>query len=67
MSTDTILLVSAGLGVVLLIAGVLSAVLGRRSVVDERLGRYSESGGAAVLQEETDLETGERINPIREF
>jgi tight adherence protein B len=35
--------------------------------VDERLGRYSESGGAAVLQEETDLETGERINPIREF
>ncbi len=38
-------MIGGGLGLLFLIVGVLVSVLGERSVVEERLGRYSETGG----------------------
>lgn len=46
MSVPTlILLFGGGVGLLLLAVGVAISVLGSRSVVEERLGRYAESGG----------------------
>ena len=45
MDSNLILYLGGGLGFVLLVVGVASTVISGRSVVDERLGRYSESGG----------------------
>ena len=56
-----------GLGVLLLIVGAVVSILGRRSVVEERLGRYSESGGLIVDRAVEDEFQEERSNPIREF
>jgi tight adherence protein B len=44
-TSNIVLLVGGGLGLLLLLAGVVSTFISGRSVVEERLGRYSESGG----------------------
>ncbi|OGO16068.1 MAG: hypothetical protein A2Y93_17880 [Chloroflexi bacterium RBG_13_68_17] len=44
-ASSLVLFVGGGLGLLLLVVGVVSTVLSGRSVVEERLGRYSESGG----------------------
>jgi len=44
-ASSLVLFVGGGLGLLLLVVGVVSSVLSGRSVVEERLGRYSESGG----------------------
>ena len=46
-ASSLVLFVGGGLGLLLLVVGVVSSVLSGRSVVEERLGRYSESGGMA--------------------
>ena len=48
MDPQTILLVGGGLGGLLLVVGLAMTLLGERSVVEERLGRYSESGAIAT-------------------
>ena len=53
-ASSLVLFVGGGLGLLLLVVGVVSTVLSGRSVVEERLGRYSESGGmvsASSLQQ----------------
>ncbi len=45
MNPTTVLIIGGGLGLLLLAAGLLVSMFGERSVVEERLGRYSESGG----------------------
>jgi tight adherence protein B len=55
-ASSLILFVGGGLGLLLLVVGVASTVLSGRSVVEERLGRYSESGGmvsASSMQQAT--------------
>ncbi|MEW6568238.1 MAG: type II secretion system F family protein [Chloroflexota bacterium] len=44
MNPTTLLVVGGGLGLVLLVLGVVVSLVGSRSVVEERLGRYAESG-----------------------
>ncbi len=44
MNPTTVLFVGGGLGLILLVLGVVVSLVGSRSVVEERLGRYSESG-----------------------
>lgn len=44
MDPQTVLLIGGGLGGLLLVVGLAMTLLGERSVVEERLGRYSESG-----------------------
>ncbi len=55
-ASSLVLFVGGGLGLLLLVVGVVSSVLSGRSVVEERLGRYSESGGmvsASSMQQAT--------------
>jgi tight adherence protein B len=45
MASNLVLYIGGGLGLILLLVGVASSLLSGRSEVEERLGRYSESGG----------------------
>lgn len=51
MNPNAVLIIGGGLGLLLLAAGVLLSLFGERSVVEERLGRYSESGGMGATAE----------------
>ncbi len=44
MDANTVLLIGGGLGLLLLVVGFGMTVFGERSVVEERLGRYTEAG-----------------------
>jgi len=48
MASTMVLYIGGGLGLVLLLVGVASTLLQGRSEVEERLGRYSESGGQVI-------------------
>jgi len=57
MDSNTILLIGGGLGLLLLVVGFGMSIFGERSVVEERLGRYTEAGqvissGSAEKQKE---------------
>ena len=54
MSSNLIIMVGGGLGLLLLVAGVVMALVGERSVVEERLGRYAEAGAIATGLTETE-------------
>ena len=44
MDSNTILIIGGGLGLLLLVVGFGMSIFGERSVVEERLGRYTEAG-----------------------
>lgn len=48
MNPNTILVIGGGLGLLLLFVGLGMSLIGSRSVVEERLGRYAEVGGSAA-------------------
>jgi tight adherence protein B len=53
MNPSLVLFVGGGLGLLLLVVGALISILGGQSVVEERLGRYAETGGmVTTLQSE---------------
>jgi tight adherence protein B len=60
MDPQTILVFGGGLGLLLLVAGLVVSVFGSRSVVEERLGRYAESGGV-VAGPETGISARARL------
>jgi len=62
-----ILALGAGLGLILLLVGVVVSVLGSRSVVEERLGRYAESGGLVGPAAEQSTEKAERRSPVMDY
>jgi len=64
---DLIFLGIGGLGLLLLVIGVAVSVLGRRSVVAERLGRYSESASLTLDGVGGDESSEKRTSPIREY
>ncbi len=69
MSLDAslILYVGGGLGLAMLLIGLLLSVFGGQSVVEERLGRYSEAGGMTFAGE-TAAEGGvQRPSPLSDF
>ncbi|MCJ7512207.1 MAG: type II secretion system F family protein [Anaerolineales bacterium] len=57
---NLILAIGAGLGLILLGAGVVSSLVGRRTVVEERLGRYAETGGMVMPTAEIEVKTKQR-------
>jgi len=67
MDTNLILMVGGGLGLLVLIIGVVISVVGERSVVEERLGRYSETGSLISSTEDAPEGASERSNPIASF
>lgn len=62
--TNLVLFVGGGLGLLLLLVGVVVTFLGSRSVVEERLGRYSESGGMVTAAAEAPEAKVRRTTPI---
>jgi tight adherence protein B len=44
MDSNTVLIIGGGLGLLLLVVGFGMSIFGERSVVEERLGRYTEAG-----------------------
>jgi tight adherence protein B len=67
LEPTTLLIVAGGLGLLLLVVGVLVATLGKGSVVEERLGRYAESGGFVTTAGDDKAVLAERPGPITEF
>ncbi len=67
LSPEMIVLGIGGLGLLLLLLGVAFSVFGRRSVVTERLGRYSESGGLALDRAGSDEPSEQRPSALREY
>jgi tight adherence protein B len=63
---NLILLIGGFLGLTLLIVGVAVTVFGSRSVVQERLGRYAESGGL-VTPAVDETEKAERRSPVMDY
>jgi tight adherence protein B len=64
---NLILLIGGLLGVTLLIVGVGVTVFGSRSVVQERLGRYAESGGMVVASAPVTVDKADRPNVLSEY
>jgi len=62
-----ILALGGGLGLLLLLVGVAVTVLGSRSVVEERLGRYAESGGLVSPAGAEITERAERRSPVMDY
>ena len=62
-----ILALGGGLGLLLLFVGVVVTVLGSRSVVEERLGRYAESGGLVSPSAQDITERAERRSPVMDY
>jgi tight adherence protein B len=61
MDPQTILVLGGGLGLLLLVAGLVVSVFGSPSVVEERLGRYAESGGVVAAGPEAGVSARARL------
>lgn len=66
LGISPLILLIGGLGLAFLVAGLAATVVGPKSVVEERLGRYSESGGFAS-EIAANEERIERPSPISDF
>jgi tight adherence protein B len=64
---NLILLIGGFLGLTLLVVGVVITVFGSRSVVQERLGRYAESGGMVTASAQESVEKAEKPNILSEY
>jgi tight adherence protein B len=65
MNPNIILMIGGGLGLVLLVVGLVSSLIGGRSVVEERLGRYAEASVSTLGLEA--VEGSERSTPVSDF
>jgi tight adherence protein B len=66
MDPNLILIIGGGLGFLLLIVGIVISFVGGGSVVEERLGRYAETGGMVTSIEAVE-EQRERATPLADF
>lgn len=66
MSPYIILAIGGGLALLVLVVGVIALAGDRRSVVDERMGRYAAGGGAAAGAPPAAGERGAKASPIGE-
>ncbi len=66
-TSNLVLLVGGGLGMVLLLVGVISTFISGRSVVEERLGRYSESGGMVLAAAQQAAVKVKRSTPLGDW
>jgi tight adherence protein B len=67
MASSLVLYVGGGLGLILLLVGVASTFLSGRSEVEERLGRYSESGGQASASPTEAASRTKRSTPLADW
>jgi tight adherence protein B len=66
VDASLILYVGGGLGLAMLLIGLLVSVFGSRSVVEERLGRYTEAGGMTFASEAAES-TIQRPSAVSDF
>jgi tight adherence protein B len=64
---NLVLFIGGGLGLVLLVVGLAISLLGSRSVVEERLGRYSETGGLVSSAGGQAEATAPRASPVADM
>src|SRR3990170_1832428 len=67
MDPTLVLVVGGGLGLLLLVVGVVVSLVGGGSVVEERLGRYAETGGLVTTGQEESADARERPTPLSDF
>jgi len=67
MNPTLILMVGGGLGLVMLLVGAVISFISGRSVVEERLGRYSETGGLVGATGAEQEQREERRQAISDF
>jgi tight adherence protein B len=67
MDPTLVLVVGGGLGLLLLVVGVVVSLVGGGSVVEERLGRYAETGGLVTTGQEESADARERSTPLSDF
>jgi tight adherence protein B len=69
MSLDAslVLYIGGGLGLAMLLIGLLISVFGGQSVVEERLGRYTEAGGMTFAREAAAEGPVQRQSPLSDF
>jgi tight adherence protein B len=67
MASNLVLYVGGGLGLILLLVGVASSLLSGRSEVEERLGRYSESGGQVAAAAAEAGPKAKRSTPLADW
>ena len=67
MASDLVLYIGGGLGLILLLVGVASTVFSGRSEVEERLGRYSESGGQVSAGPAEAVVKAKRSTPMADW
>jgi tight adherence protein B len=68
MSPTLVLFVGGGLGLLLLAIGGVLSLVGRQTVVEERLGRYAETGGMGRFgSDQAAAEEQERASPLSDL
>ncbi len=67
MNPTLILIVGGGLALLFLVVGVVLSLVGGGSIVEERLGRYAETGGLVTTVGEEQLGEDDKISPLSDF
>jgi tight adherence protein B len=67
MDPTLILIIGGGLALLFLVVGVVLSLVGGGSVVEERLGRYAETGGLVTTGGEEQLGEDDQISPLSDF
>ncbi len=67
MDPTLVLVVGGGLGLLLLLVGLVMSLVGGRSVVEERLGRYAETGGLVTALPDEVVERDEGPSALSDF
>lgn len=67
MDPTIILFVGGGLALLLLVVGLVISFVGGGSVVEERLGRYAETGGMVTTLSDEPADSEDRTSPLSDF
>lgn len=67
MDPTIILFVGGGLALLLLVVGLVISFVGGGSVVEERLGRYAETGGMVTTLSGEPADSEDRTSPLSDF
>lgn len=67
MDPTVILFVGGGLALLLLVVGIMLSLVGGGSVVEERLGRYAETGGMVTTLTDDSISREDQSSPLSDF
>ncbi|MCZ6530000.1 MAG: type II secretion system F family protein [Chloroflexi bacterium] len=67
MDPTIVLIVGGGLALLFLVVGIVLSLVGGGSVVEERLGRYAETGGMVTTVSDESADRDDRPTPLSDF